>query len=108
VTTLRRAFIWAYLAIQISVPTVLLLSPDRPARFGWQMFSGSRLPWFSRLSRDGRQEPVSLDEVRAIVGVWRSELDYERYVPPILCQRQPFAVAILSERGRDVRRWPCR
>ncbi|HKY20089.1 MAG TPA: hypothetical protein VJM31_02620 [Vicinamibacterales bacterium] len=105
---MRKTFIFLYLLIQIAVPTILLFFPDRPTRFGWQMFSGSRLPFFSRLFTDGRRVPVSLQEVQLVVGVVRSELDYERYVPPILCKREPFAGAILSEHGPRVRRWPCR
>ena len=103
----RRTFICLYLAVQIAVPAMLLFA-DRPMRFGWQMFTGSRLPWFYRLASDGTRTQVPLEEVREIVGVIRSELDYERYVPPQLCQRQPSAVAIESARGRQVRRWPCR
>jgi hypothetical protein len=104
----RRTFICLYLAVQILVPAILLLASERPTRFGWQMFTGSRQPRFWRLSSDGSRIPVSLVEVREIVGVVRSELDYEQYVPPQLCQRQPSAIAIESERGRGVRQWPCR
>lgn len=107
-TTLRGALIWLYLGIQITVPAVQLFAPDRPARFGWQMFSGSRLPWFSRVGPDGRKTPVSIEETREIVGVVRSEMDYERYVPPFLCLREPRAEAIEIRRGSSVRSFSCR
>jgi hypothetical protein len=72
---------------------LLQLAKPRPARFGWQMYSGYKNPLQYRVvRRDGTSTLVSLDRY---VANPRYELDeLERIVPPLICAREPDAVAV--------------
>jgi len=94
-STLRHraamAFVVAFLAVQIGVPLWKLIEP-RPARFGWQMFSGLRgLPEFRVVLRHGQSFDVPLGWH---VGAGRSDVDYAGFLPPHLCRSYAGAAEI--------------
>ncbi len=94
----------AYLVMQLAVPVRMLFEP-RPARFGWQMYSGVReWPRFSVVLQD---TTVRVDVSRFIV---RSRGDYvPADLSAHLCARVVGATAVLELRGAaDVREVPCR
>lgn len=79
------------LTIQVAIP-LLQLRAERPARFGWQMFSGVQLPArFTVLHIDGTVDTVTV--VDYLVKP-RQEVDPFPYLPPHLCRQVPTAVAV--------------
>jgi hypothetical protein len=86
-------FVIAFLAGQTLLCLVQLTKP-RPARFGWQMYSGYKNPLQYRvMRRDGTSVRVSLDRY---VANPRYELDgLERIVPPIICAQDSSAAAVV-------------
>lgn len=85
------AFFVAFLAVQISVPTLALFEA-RPARFGWQMFSGARTRAdFVIVEVSGAQREVELADY---LGNPRSEIDLEAVLPPYICAVEPGAGAV--------------
>lgn len=85
------AFFVLFLVIQTAVPLIQLRAP-RPARFGWQMFSGRQQPArFSLLLRDGTRQPVNLG---LYVAQSRGEADLEEALPRHLCRVVPDLAAV--------------
>ena len=85
------AFFVLFLVIQTAVPLVQLWAP-RPARFGWQMFSGrQQTPRFSLVMRDGRSRPANL---RLYVAYSRGEVELEKALPPHLCRVVPGVASV--------------
>ena len=107
-TAAGRIAFWGILALQIAVPAFQLRA-ERPARFGWQMFTGLGQPGsFDLVLDDG-----SIDRVRAaeVLVRWRPEIDTGAPVPRLLCERFPDAVAVRRYPvGRDgpPHETPCR
>jgi hypothetical protein len=94
---LTIAFFSAYLIVQITVPTLALFA-DRPARFGWQMYSA--LPTVPRawvLLADRTEQPVDMNRLLA---VQRSEIDYAAALTAGLCKATG-ATAIKVQRSDD-------
>lgn len=82
--TLRNVLFWGVLATQLLVPIAQLGQP-RPARFGWQMFSGGRPRVEFRVElADGTVEPIDVGDYLARE---RSEVDLASALPPHLCRR---------------------
>ncbi len=99
-----RALFVGYLVIQIGIPVALLWHP-RPARFGWQMYSGEvAFPSYQFVYADGRREEVDLSLYLAYM---RAELDYTRLLPAHLCRQQPAAAAIAATAAAATELVPC-
>lgn len=80
----RDILFWAILAAQLLVPTIQL-DETRPARFGWQMFSGVGRPAeFEVESADGTIHPV---DVETLLARPRPEMNLPTTLPPRLCRR---------------------
>lgn len=104
---LALAFFMAFLAIQIAIPLVQLAG-DRPERFGWQMFSGSRThPEFEIVRTDGSVQAI---DAKDYLGYLRLEMEFADELADHLCQIDPdtAAVRILSDGLREVDERPCR
>jgi hypothetical protein len=85
-------FFVAFLAIQVVMPIVQLVSAQRPARFGWQMYSViSDAPDFELILRDGTAQPI---DIRPYVASLRGDVPLARFVPPHLCTLFPNAAAV--------------
>lgn len=81
----------AFLLVQIAVPVVSLFGP-RPARFAWQMYSGSRaMATLSVVYDDGRVEPVSWDDYLIHP---RLDMDLLTLLPPRICSLVEGATAV--------------
>lgn len=99
------AFATAYLLIQISIPVVQLFE-ERPARFGWQMFSGVRT--FPTVELVYQDSLVSVD-ARALVVNNRSDVEFVPHLPRHFCERTPAeAVIVRSSRPMTERVVRCR
>jgi hypothetical protein len=85
-------FFVAFLAVQLAVPLIQLVSAPRPARFSWQMYSVvSDAPRFDLVMRDGTSQPVALE---LYVTSLRADVPLVRYLPPHLCRLFPQAMAV--------------
>jgi hypothetical protein len=102
---LLGVFVVAHLALQIGLPTARLLE-DRPARFGWHMFSGVHLsPTFSVALPDGSLRAVAAEDY---YGNPRADLHYEEHLPAHLCRTLPRIRAVrLEYAGGPVELYPC-
>ncbi len=98
-------FCAAFLAVQVAVPAWQLSQP-RPARFGWQMYSGIKpQPRMFTITEDGGQREVDL---RRHVGYQRIDLDYVAFLPPHLCQTIPGVQAVRVQIGEKSETRECR
>ena len=96
-----------YLAIQIGLPTVKLLSP-RPERFGWQMYARADRPARFELERaDGSRREI---DPRAYLAIWRIDVDLTAALPAHLCRTTPDLVAVRVNPPDAAPGWsyPCR
>jgi hypothetical protein len=99
-------FFVLFLVIQTAVPLFQLTAP-RPARFGWQMFSGrQQRARFSLVLRDGTHQPVNLG---LFVAQSRGEVNLEEALPQHLCRVVPdlAAVQITAQASDQPRVHPC-
>ena len=100
------AFFVLFVLIQTVVPLVKLWSP-RPARFGWQMFSG-RQPRvrFALVLHDGTRQPANLARY---VAQSRGEVDLVTALPPHLCRVVPdlASVEITTTQSKEPRVYEC-
>lgn len=104
---LAAAFFVLYLACQIAVPTWKLTRPERPGRFGWQMFAGTEVRFRFVLILDGGAE--KLIDPSAFQVARRLDLRLDEAFPPFLCQRVKNARAVRVEGpGQPPREVPCR
>lgn len=99
--SVRRAavtvFIAAFLAVQLVVPALALFG-ERPARFGWQMYSAfPGMPEAWVVQADGTERPVNLTEIFA---AQRAEIDYAAVLLAGLCDVTD-AAAIKVQRADD-------
>lgn len=80
-----------FLGIQIVVP-IVQLREERPAHFGWQMFSAYRhIPRYWIVLADGSTREIDITEH---VGVRRLDADHHGHFPQYLRRRYPEAVAV--------------
>jgi hypothetical protein len=85
-------FFLVFLAIQLAVPLVQLVTAPRPARFGWQMYSVvSAPPRFSLIMRDGAARPL---DIGPYVTSMRADVPLTRFLPAHLCALFPDAAAV--------------
>ena len=82
----------AFLAFQLALPVAQLIWAQRPARFGWQMYSAvSAPPRFALITPDGSAPPV---DIAPYVASLRGDVPVVRFLPPHLCILFPRAVAV--------------
>lgn len=87
----EAVFFVLFLSIQTAVPLVKLWAP-RPARFGWQMFSGRQeRARFSLVMRDGTSRPVNL---ALYLAQSRGEMDPDEALPQHLCRVVPDVASV--------------
>lgn len=88
---LRRAAFWMILAVQLGIP-VVQVAAERPARFGWQMFSGVRAPVLFTVERtDGTVDTVATE---SYVIKPRYEADPVPALPRHICRSAPTAEVV--------------
>lgn len=96
----------AFLAVQVAIPLVQLAG-DRPERFGWQMFSGSRTqPEFEIVKTDGSIQAVNAKDY---LGYLRLEMEYADELAIHLCDIDvdTEAVRILRDGAGEVEERAC-
>jgi hypothetical protein len=82
-TLSAAAFVAAYLAVQIGVPTARLFAP-RPSRFGWQMFAAApRAPLVVATRTDGGRDTLDVDAYFAFQRGDLSRSAYDKLWPHI-------------------------
>jgi hypothetical protein len=86
----------AFAACQVLVPTMHLTQP-RPARFGWQMFSGVRDAMsYAVITVDAAVIPIERDEYLAY---YRGDLDgLTEILARAICRQRPDATAVRTTR----------
>lgn len=87
----------AYLLLQIAVPAVMLLQP-RPARFGWQMFSGGSVAADYVVEHDGFTSRIDPTD---FVALSRADIDLTIHLPAHLCEVVPGARAVRVTRRTE-------
>lgn len=96
---LAAAFFVLYLAVQLALPIWKLIQPERPGRFGWQMFAGTeaRVRFVLILDGGGEKEidPTPFQVAR------RLDLRLDEAFPLFLCQRVKNARAVRVERAAE-------
>lgn len=107
---LAAAVFVGFLAVQLIVPAAQLFQPDRPGRFGWQMYSGrTEHPTVKLIRADGSARTVSLPKQFAAM---RMEIDYDEQLPRLirhLCRTTDDTVAVkIRSADRKLKaRLPC-
>lgn len=100
-------FFVVFLTVQLVVPTWKLFQPERPGRFGWQMFAGTEVKVRFVLILDSGAEHV-VDPAQFQVAR-RLDLVPEREFPPYLCQRAKNGRKVRVEMpGKPAWEYPCR
>ena len=100
-------FFASFLTVQTVVPIIKLFS-QRPARFGWHMWSArKRFPQIFVVLKDGTSRPADLS---TYIGWSRGELDFTQALPPHLCRFVPeiAAVEIKAPESETLKVHPCR
>lgn len=104
----RRAavlFCAAFVALQVLVPLSLLPKPaNKP--FGWQMYSAvSGHRYEVKFAGGSTQEADPGDYVLR----YRSEVDYRKYLPQLICDRLPDATEVVAGNALagTNNRYPC-
>jgi hypothetical protein len=84
------AFFVLYLAVQLAVPIWKLMQPERPGRFGWQMFAGTEVRVrFVAIGEDGSEQ--NLDPIPFQVAR-RLDLRLDEAFPRFVCRQQQGSV----------------
>lgn len=88
------AFAFVYLFLQVVVPLVAL-GESRPARFGWQMYSGAgHVPSvYAVVREDGTRTEY---DAASYVGYPRADVRFDDHLPGFLCATHPQAVTVLT------------
>lgn len=97
---LAGAIVIGYLAVQLTLPVVLLFYP-RPQRFGWQMFTNAPvIPQLVLHRTGGRRDTVDINRYFAVrrPELLRSDLDL---LPAHVCRVTPDAAAVELQIRRD-------
>lgn len=94
---LAVAVLSAFVAIQLPIPTVLLVSADGSSqRFGWQMFSHAAPdPGFTVVTPTGEQSVA----LASILARPRADIMLTDLVPPFLCSTVPGALRVTWDDG---------
>lgn len=103
VTTSRRTFamrgtvVGLFLVAMIVVPATVLHEP-RPARFGWQMYSGLYVaPDIEVKLSGGQVQQADLEDFASAVRPWP---DYTSAATDFLCEKQPEAQSVRFVRSQ--------
>ena len=91
---IRQYILAAVIITMIAVPTVAL-TLEKPARFGFQMYSGYGEGSITVLDRDGAEIDVDLSAL--LPRTLRPELDWTQYVPEHFCAEIAAAETIVIE-----------
>lgn len=88
----------AVMLVQLGVPTYVLLTQERPARFGWHMFAAVRPgpAATAEYGPDTREVDLTPYLPRP-----RPEVDYLSVLPDHLCEHLSGADSITVTRGED-------
>ncbi|MGC5077126.1 hypothetical protein [Agrococcus sp. DT81.2] len=93
----QRRLQWILVAViiaQIAVPAIAL-TQEKPARFGFQMYSGYGEGSITVLDDGGRE--IDVDMGALLPRALRPELDWTRHVPAHLCAEVPRAATVVVE-----------
>jgi hypothetical protein len=101
---MRQVAFFAILAAQVVIPAWQLAFAVRPARFGWQMYAGSRLPSRIVVSAGGAEREVLASDY---LGNLRLDLDTEERLPPTICRRERAVRVVYHFPDREPREFPC-
>ena len=97
----RAVFLVVFLVGQFAL-CVHQLGQPRPARFGWQMYSGARNPVAYRVKgRNGSLKDVRVGDYLAVI---RDEMDQLAVLPRAICSRETAASSV-SYRRIGSSRW---
>jgi hypothetical protein len=92
----------AVVLVQVAVPLWALAQPERPARFGWQMYAGLVTPLeITVVARDGSRRTVA---ARRVLGRNRPELSYGERLARHVCRRYPGAEVVSIRRAKPALR----
>lgn len=98
------AFVAAFLAVQLAIPAIQLFA-ERPARFGWHMYSGlPSLPDAWAVTADGTASPL---DVRGRFAMTRAEVDYAAVLRTALCGTDGVASVRVAYPNREPETLPC-
>lgn len=92
-----RLVVVALVISLFAVPAAVLLLGPKPARFGFQMYSGYGVPSAWWIDGEGHRHEVDLAE---IVATTRPDVAWTRILPPELCDRFPQAVSVEVQQVR--------
>lgn len=95
---LRAAVVLAVMTVQLGVPSYVLLTQERPARFGWHMFAALRPGPTATAEFPSGTEEVDLTPY---IPRPRPEVDYLRVLPGHLCEQLVDAISVTVTRGED-------
>lgn len=97
-TAVISAMVALFLAWQILVPALMLFA-QRPARFGWQMYSSlPDLPLVWRIDNQGREWPI---EVTSVFAEPRAEIHYAAVLRAGVCDLPDTAKVKMVEPGHS-------
>ena len=98
-------FVAVILAWQLIVPAAALFSP-RPARFGWQMYSGfPDVPSVSLIDAAGHETPVDANQ---FFGQLRAEIDFAAALRAGVCDASGATAVKISDRDGTTEVVKCR
>lgn len=102
----RAATVALVLAMQVGVPSYVLVTQERPARFGWHMFATESPVLTATIHLPGQDVPV---DPLGYIGRFRPEIDYQLLLPPHLCSQFDGAQFVTVQReGRPPMQARCR
>jgi hypothetical protein len=91
-------------AIQVAVPLLVLVTQDKPGRFGFQMFSGAGSFEASQITGSGERATI---DVPALIEGFRVEVTWTERLPEYLCRRLPDAVSVTVTQNTATRSVRC-
>ncbi len=100
------AFCVAFVALGVLIPLRLLPNPaNRP--FGWQMYSAVSGHHYEIRFSDGSTETADPGHY---VLRYRSEVDYRRYLPDLICEKMPRAAEVVASNplAGTAESYPCK
>lgn len=92
----------AVVVLQVLIPTVALVMPDKPSRLGWQMYSG--LGEEPVRVTGARGQPVEIPWSEILPKPRRPEIDWINRLPEYLCTilDEPLITVTVGHRSRTV------
>ena len=98
----RAVAVLAVVLLQFTVPLIALITPDKPNRLGWQMYSG--VGTYDVVVTDPQGEVVDVPWDDVLPRARRAELDWTRHLPEHLCRHleEPRITVTVGLRSRTV------